>query len=269
MLNVLFLGDVVGAPGRDAIKKALPALRKKHDVHLCIANADNITHGIGSTRDKLEELLRYGVDFFTNGDHVFRFKNFGKDLDDKNFPAIRPANYPDQAPGRGYELVDLSSHGQVLIINLMGQVFMRDTLDSPFEKVEKILEQHADMTLAATVVDLHAEATSEKIALARYLDGRVSCIVGTHTHVPTADAMILPKGTAYVTDLGMVGVRDSILGENTEAVIDHYLNKTPHRYQLEESGDVLLCGVLVAIGKNGVAKKITRVDTVVSENVDK
>src|SRR3989339_483870 len=127
MLKVLFLGDIVGAPGRFAIHKALPKLKAEHKIDLCIVNADNVTHGIGTTRDKIEELMSYGVDLFTNGDHVFRFKEFLKDLEDKSLPVLRPANYPDAAPGIGYEVIDLAGKGQILVINLMGQVFVRDT----------------------------------------------------------------------------------------------------------------------------------------------
>ena len=265
MLNILFLGDIVGSPGRKAIKKKLSTLRKKYKLDLVIANADNITHGIGSTREKLEEVLNYGVDFFSNGDHVFRFKNFMKDLEDGNLPAIRPANYPVSAPGRGYEVIDMAGKGQVLLINLMGQVFMRDNLDSPFSLVDEILKKFEDVCFNAIIVDFHAEATSEKRALGFYLDGKVSLVVGTHTHVQTADEQILPKGTGYITDLGMVGVKNSILGEVIESVMDHYLDKTPHRYALEEKGDMALQGVFVSVDDGGAVLKIERINELVHE----
>lgn len=264
-MNILILGDIVGRPGRLAIKKALPKLKKKYDVDFTIANADNLTHGVGPTRDKIEEVFDYGVNYFTNGDHVFRFKQVYSDLDDDNFPLIRPANYPESAPGRGHQIVDLGKSGQILIINLLGQVFMRDNPASPFDKVQEILSQYQDVHFAAIVVDFHAEATSEKRAMGFFLDGRVSAVVGTHTHVPTADAQVLPQGTAYVSDLGMVGTKNSILGENKDSVLEHFIQKTPHRYTIEEDGELALGGVLVTVDKNGLAKKIIRCDVEVSQ----
>ncbi|KKP69641.1 hypothetical protein A2X44_03745 [candidate division CPR3 bacterium GWF2_35_18] len=259
-MNVLFLGDVVGSPGRNAIKKALPEFKKKYKLDLVIVNVDNVTHGIGTTRDKVEELMHYGVDYFTNGDHVYRFKEFLKDLDDKNLPVLRPANYPEVSPGRGFDVIDLGKLGQVLLINLMGQVFLRDTLDSPFKKIDEILEQFKDVKFAAIIIDFHAEATSEKKALSYYLDGKVSLIVGTHTHIQTNDAMILKRGTGYITDLGMVGTKDSILGENINSILEHYKLKTPHRYTLEEEGKTALNGVFAEIDSKGITKKIRLVN---------
>lgn len=259
-MNILFLGDIVGAPGRLAIKKALPGLKKKYEIDLCFANADNITHGIGATREKVEEVISYGVDFLTNGDHVYRFKEFYKDLDDKNLPVLRPANYPDASPGRGFEVIDLGKLGQVLLINLMGQVFLRDNVDSPFKKIDEILSQFQDIHFSAKIIDFHGEATSEKKALGYYLDGKVSLIVGTHTHIPTADAQILPRGTGYITDLGMVGTKNSILGENIASVLEHYQLKTPHRYTLAEEGEMALNGLFAAISEKGQTKKIKLVN---------
>ncbi len=255
-MNVLFLGDIVGAPGRRIIKELLPDLRQKHKIDLCLANADNITHGIGVTRDKIDEVRRYGVDYFTNGDHVFRFKSVYDDLNDESFPMVRPANYPMQSPGKGYEIIELNGIGQVLVVSLLGQVFMRDVADSPFERIDEILSQFEDVHFAAKIVDLHAEATSEKIAFANYVNGRISLVVGTHTHVPTADAQILSQGTGYLTDMGMTGPADSILGENVESVIDHFINKTPHRYTLQETGKMLMQGVIATIDKSGKTTKI-------------
>lgn len=265
MLNILFLGDIVGSSGRTAIKKLLPGLKKEYKIDLCLANADNLTHGMGPTRDKLEEVITYGVDFFTCGDHVFRFKNFYSDLDDEKLPIIRPANYSSESPGRGFEVIDLGKKGQVLIINLIGQVFIRDNPNSPFSEIDKILKQYEEVHFTAKIVDIHAEATSEKRALGFYLDGRVSLVVGTHTHVPTADAEILPQGTGYITDLGMVGPKDSILGENIASVKEHYVRKTPHRYLLEEHGEMALNGLLATIGENGLAKKVKRIEAELAE----
>lgn len=265
MLKILVLGDVVGSPGRKAIRKFLPEYKKKNKLDLVIVNVDNITHGMGPTREKIEEMVSYGVDLCTNGDHTFRFKNFYNDLDDTHLPVIRPANYPDEAPGRGYEIIDLGQKGQVLVINLMGQVFLRDTLNSPFSTVDQILKQFAEVPFAAKIVDFHAEATSEKRALGFYLDGKVSAVLGTHTHIQTADAEILPQKTAYLSDLGMVGPFHSILGEKVESVLTHYLQKTPHRYQLEESGKMALNGVLLTVGSDGLASSLKCVNLLLEE----
>ena len=226
-MSILFLGEIVGKLGRQTVGRVLPSLLKSANISVVLANAENLAHGKGVTKTTLEEVQSYGVNVFTSGNHVFWRKGTSEILDNNDISIIRPANYPDDVPGRGYEIIDLGKDGRVLLINLLGRTFFNEPVFCPFRTVDKILEDFADEDFAAIVVDFHAEATSEQVAMGWYLDGRVTAVVGTHRHVPTADAWVLPQGTAFVSDLGMVGARHSVLGVEPQIIIDKLKNPQP------------------------------------------
>jgi metallophosphoesterase (TIGR00282 family) len=226
-MNILFIGDIFGRPGRNTIKTVVKKYREQHGIHLVIANAENIHQGKGVREQDLEEMQLAGVDFFTSGNHIWKERSIIPFLDSKKMPMVRPANYPPGVPGRGWQIVEGGLKQRVLVINLLGRVFMQPDTDCPFRVVDQILKENAHEQLAAIFVDFHAEATSEKSALGHFLDGRVSAVIGTHTHVPTADARILEKGTAFQSDVGFVGPLDSVIGSEKKAIIDHFLTQLP------------------------------------------
>ena len=253
-LNVLLVGDIVGKLGRRTVAAVLPGLRKDLDLGLIIANGENTAGGRGLTPGKAEELYRAGVDVITSGNHIWENREIYPTLNDPQQPVIRPMNYPDGVPGRG-----VHRHNGIAILNAMGRTFMGVTIEDPFRALDIALEDLTDCRVR--ILDFHAEATSEKIAIAYYLDGRVSAVVGTHTHVPTSDTRILPKGTAYVTDLGMCGALHSVLGMNTERVIERFLTQLPNRFDPVENGPAVFNSVLINIDPDsGRALHIERVD---------
>jgi metallophosphoesterase (TIGR00282 family) len=237
-MNILFIGDIYGRPGRGTVKKVLKNFRQEHGIHLVIANAENMHHGKGVTEANLDEMREAGVDFFTSGNHIWKERAIVPFLNNKRLKLVRPANYPSGVPGLGWQITEGALKQRVLVINLLGRVFMPNHLDCPFRKADEILKENAHEQLAAIIVDFHAETTSEKMALAQYLDGRVSAVIGTHTHVPTADARILPKGTAFMTDAGFVGPTDSIIGADKEAIIEHFLTQMPVRHEVAKGPTV-------------------------------
>lgn len=246
------IGDIVGKPGRQAVQDLLPGLRQQYRLDLVIANAENAAGGKGLTLATAEELLHSGIDVLTSGNHIWAQKEIIPHLDGE-LPILRPLNYPPGVPGRGY-----LAKGEVLIVNAMGRVFM-GAFDCPFRAMDQLLSELKG-NFKAIVVDFHAEATSEKSALGRYLDGRVSAVLGTHTHIGTVDARILPQGTAYITDVGMVGPLDSVIGDEVEAVIQRFLTQLPHRLSVGK-GNKLFNSALVEIEEDtGRAKGITRID---------
>jgi metallophosphoesterase, MG_246/BB_0505 family len=254
-LRILFVADVVGQPGRDAVRALLPELKKELHPHLTILNGENAAGGFGLTAKLVVELKSAGADVITTGNHVFAQKDFLPELP-KLEQVLRPANYPPKAPGRGWCVAKAGGH-DVLVMNLMGRVFV-EALDDPFRAADAILADHPDVKIV--FCDMHAEATSEKTAMGWYLDGRVSAVVGTHTHIPTADARVLPGGTAYVTDVGMVGPRDGCIGMDKDAVLQRFLTGVPTRFMVA-SGPVTFNSVLVTInGSTGRATSIQRVD---------
>ena len=253
--RILFVADVVGQPGRDAVKAIVPALKQELQPHLTVLNGENAAGGFGLTAKIVAELKGAGADVITSGNHVFAQKEFVADLP-KLERVLRPANYPPPAPGQGWCTVEVAGH-QVLVMNLIGRIFL-DSLDDPFRAADAILSAHPETRIA--FCDMHAEATSEKTAMGWYLDGRVSAVVGTHTHIPTADARVLPKGTAYVTDVGMVGPRDGCIGMDKDVVIQRFLTGVPNRFVVA-SGPVTFNSVLVNIdASTGRATSIQRVD---------
>ena len=253
--RILFVADVVGHPGRDAVKAILPALKKEVGADLTIVNGENAAGGFGLTSKIAAELKQAGADVITTGNHVFAQKDFVPELPHLE-NVLRPANYPPAAPGQGSCVVDAAGE-QVLVLNLMGRIFV-EALDDPFRAADAIL--NANPGVKIVFCDMHAEATWEKTAMGWYLDGRASAVVGTHTHIPTADARILTKGTAYVTDVGMVGPRDGCIGMDKDIVLQRFLTGVPNRFQVA-SGPVTFNSVLVTISSStGRATSIQRVD---------
>lgn len=256
-LNILFIGDVVGAPGRKVVSQALPRLIRRWDLGLVVCNAENSAGGSGLTIRCHEELLDAGVDVFTLGDHAYR-KDEVFTLFERSDRILRCANYPPDAPGGESVVVEARDGTAVGVFAIMGRTFMTKPVDDPFRAADRILARME--TLARViVVDHHAEATSDKQLLGRYLDGRVSAVLGTHTHVATADEQILPKGTAYQSDVGMTGPYDSILGRRYDRVLAATLTGVPHHYDVA-TGDPRLCGAVVEVDpESGRALAIRRV----------
>ncbi len=254
-MRILMIGDIIGRPGRRAIRSLVPEMREEHGIDLVIANAENTAGGFGLTLETAYELLENGVDVLTSGNHIWDQKDIVPHMDE-GLPLVRPANYPD-APGRGYIV-----HDGVMVMNLIGRVFMAP-LDCPFRTAASILNEVAEDGPRVVLVDFHAEATSEKQAMGWYLDGRVSAVVGTHTHVGTVDTRVLPSGTAYVTDVGMTGPVDSVIGSDSSAVLDRFLTGLPNRLTVA-SGPVVMNSVLVEIdSESGKALSIDRMDRMV------
>jgi metallophosphoesterase (TIGR00282 family) len=233
-MKILFLGDIVSNPGLEVVNHFLPNIKKEHGIDFVIANAENAEGGRGVSFETLNSLISSGVDFFTSGDHVFWQKNSEEILN--SFPIIRPANYPVGTHGFGYKIVETRNNRRLLIINAMGRTFLNERLDDPFRKIDEILEITASQKIDLKIVDFHAEATSEKLAMGFYLDGKVDIVVGTHTHIPTCDQMTLPNGTYYITDLGMCGNIDSVLGVKKDLIIDFFLTAKNQRFVWEEFG---------------------------------
>jgi metallophosphoesterase (TIGR00282 family) len=249
-LIVLFFGDVVGKPGRELLTSRLPELRQRFGADAVVANGENATDGTGIKPAHAEALLAAGVDVITTGNHVWRQRDLYGYLDEQP-RIVRPFNFLSSNPGRGVTVVDTPG-GRLGVINLSGDLYMYPAR-SPFEVVDEALEQlHGVRNI---LVDLHAEATSEKVAMGWHLDGRASIVVGTHTHVRTADARVLPKGTAYITDAGMCGPRDSVIGVKKELVLERLLTQLPVRFEVADS-DVWLEGVAVDLGNDGRALSV-------------
>ena len=248
---VLVIGDIVGQPGRKAVYEVLPQLRQQHRLDMVIANAENAAGGFGLTSAIAQELIEAGVHVITSGNHIWAQKDIIPNLDG-DMSILRPLNYPPGVPGRGYHIT-----GQTMVVNLMGRTFMND-IDCPFRAMDKLLEEVRDRP-PVIIVDFHAEATSEKMAMGRYLDGRVSAVLGTHTHVGTIDAQILPQGTAYVSDIGMTGPADSIIGDDVDSVLRRFLTGVPHHLSVGK-GKPILNAILVDVDEDsGRANNIERV----------
>ena len=243
--NLLCLGDIVGPDTLSCMQKNLGAVRRKYDVSMVVANGENVAEGNGIDPEDAEDLFACGVDVITSGNHVWKKNRIYSYLDDKE-EIIRPANYPSSVPGKGYTIFE-TGVARVLVMNVLGTMFM-DSLACPFETVDKILEREKGR-YDISALDIHAEATAEKKALGYYLDGRVNAIFGTHTHVTTADEQILPKGSGYITDVGMCGCEESALGVEVENVISKFRTKMPTRFKLA-SGKITLSGVLFYFDNN-------------------
>ena len=255
-MNVLALGDVVDEYGCPFVRAALPKIKREYEVDFCIANGENSAAGNGITPFSAEYLFSCGVDVITTGNHCFRRRE-AYDFFDESLSVLRPFNYPSGAPGRGAAVIDLG-RTKIGIINLMGTMYL-DNLDNPFRAADEALEKLDGCRII--IVDFHGEATSEKQAMGYYLDGRVSALFGTHTHVQTADERILPHGTGYITDAGMCGSVDSILGIKKEIVISKMLSNMPARFEAEKSGERMINGVVFKIDeKTGSCADIIRIN---------
>jgi len=254
-LNILFIGDIIGKPGLDLTEALLKNYFQKYKVDICIANGENLTEGKGIDEKTAEKVFSLGVHVITGGNHLWDNWHARKLLA-ANRNVLRPLNYPSENPGNGFVIYDLGEKGKVGVLNLQGRVYMQP-IDCPFKKADWAVEKIREQT-KVIVVDFHAEATAEKMALGWYLDGRISALIGTHTHVQTADARILPQGTAYITDVGMTGPYDSIIGMKKEIALKRFLLQTTFKYEVA-SFDVRLCGVFVqADVETGKALKIER-----------
>jgi metallophosphoesterase (TIGR00282 family) len=256
-MNILIIGDVVGSPGRTILRKALPRVFDKYSIDYCIANVENAAGGFGVTKEICDEFLDQGVDCLTSGNHIWDKREIVGMID--LIPQLlRPLNYPPDQPGKGSYVGKTKKGGiPVATLNLSGRVFMNGAIDDPFrlgqQEVERLRKE-----AKVIVVDVHGEASSEKTAMGHFLDGRVSAVVGTHTHVPTCDHRILPKGTAYVTDLGMTGPYDSVIGVEKETIVLRFLNGMPGRFETAKGDPRFAAAVVTVDPETGLAKGIDR-----------
>ena len=255
MIRILFLGDVFAKTGRDAVKERLPEIKKEYEIDYVIANGENASHGLGLSTSCADELLDAGVDFITLGNHTWNNPDIQNIIND--YPVVRPANFSGNLPGKGTDIRTFKDC-KIGIINLQGRVFMEPVTDSPFTEAAKLVDEMRKET-PIIIVDMHAEATSEKTALALYLDGKVSAVLGTHTHIQTADERILPKGTGYITDAGMCGSENGIIGDSAPIILERFLKGTSPRFE-PAKGNPIINGVVLTIDKeSGHTVKIERI----------
>lgn len=262
MIKVLFLGDVCGEPGRKAVSAFVSQIKKEEKIDLVITNIENLAHGRGATVETVNELMGAGVDFMTAGNHIWRRDDF-HELLSGDYPIIRALNYPQDLPGKGFSEIDLGSKGKLLVISLIGYAGMNErTINEPFRAIDTFLRELIYEKYAGILIDFHAEMTSEKVSLGLFLDGRISALLGTHTHVPTADERLLQQGLAYITDVGMVGPLDSSLWVKKEIVFQQNMFPYSPRYDIEENGRVRFDSVLVEIDSAKSSKSIRRINKV-------
>lgn len=255
IMKILFIGDIVGKPARNYLKEIFPSLRKELEADVVIANGENAAGGSSITPDTADDILNCGIDIITTGDHIFKKKEAKEVLSTRD--VIRPLNYGESAPGKGY-LIKKVKGIKIGVINLLGRVFMQPA-DCPFKAVKNILEEIKKQA-KIILVDMHAEATSEKVAMGYFLSGKVSAVVGTHTHIPTADGRIIDNFTAYITDVGMTGSNDSVIGREKHQVIERFISNMPVRFNLAQ-GDIRMQAVMIEIDeKTGKALSIERVE---------
>lgn len=254
-MRLLFIGDVVGSPGRDILQEYLPRIKEKYRPHVTIVNGENAAAGKGITEKIYKNFLTWGTQVVTLGNHAWNKRDIFEFIDDAKY-LIRPANFPDNNPGKGLVFVNINGT-EVAVINLQGRTFM-PAMDDPFTKADELIAEAKERT-NIILIDFHAEATSEKQALAWYVDGRVSAVVGTHTHTQTADERVLPDGTGYITDVGMTGPYNGILGVERDTIINRFLTNLPARFEVVKDGNAQLNGCIIDIDKNtGKATKIER-----------
>ena len=257
VVRILCIGDIVGRPGRDVLVKLLPGLKEQHRIDVVIANGENSAGGSGITPKQSKEIFAAGVDVITLGDHVWDRPEVNELLATQE-QVIRPANFPAGAPGKGMVVFSTANGIKIAVINLLGRSFMRYHVDCPFRVLDGLLLSLKDVT-PIVVLDMHAETTSEKVAMGHYADGRASIVFGTHTHIQTADEKILPQGTAYITDLGMSGPYDSVIGQTKEKIIARFLTSIPQKFEVAE-GEATLHGIIVEVDETtGKALSIKRV----------
>ncbi len=256
-MHILFIGDIVGKPGRDAVRQLVPALKKEYALDFVIANAENAAGGSGITARVAEELFAGGVDVLTSGDHIWKKREIFEIINQER-RILRPANFPAGVPGEGGATFSLPSGLKIGVINVAGRVFMEPLLECPFKTAMRLREALFKET-PIIIVDMHAEATSEKVALGWYLDGKVSAILGTHTHIQTADEKVLPGGSAYITDVGMSGPCDSVIGRRIEDVLERFITSVPVRFEVADA-NIQLQGAVVDIDEHtGKARSIVRI----------
>ncbi|MFH1995766.1 MAG: TIGR00282 family metallophosphoesterase [Candidatus Omnitrophota bacterium] len=255
-MKILFIGDIVGSPGRKAIKELLPKIKNRENIDFVIANCENAAGGSGITGPTADELFKNKIDVLTSGDHIWKKKEIVERID-ADTRILRPANYPSGSPGFGAAVFESRGGVKIGVVNLIGRIFMQ-ALDCPFKAAKQEIARIKDAA-SVIIVDVHAEATSEKIALGWYLDGLVSAVLGTHTHVQTADEKILPEGTAFISDVGMTGPFDSVIGRKKEQVLTRFITQMPARFEMAEN-DIQLHGVVIDIDENsGKARSILRI----------
>lgn len=259
-MKILFIGDILAQIGREATKKVLSQIQLEHGIDFTIANGEHLSNRVGLNVNSVKEMEQAGIDFFTTGNHVWRQKGFSEEIGREDLPVIRPANMPKTTPGEGYRIVQ-APKGRILIVNLLGREGIQAQVSSPFEKIDEILEKVSKDDYDFSFVDFHAEMSSEKVALGRYLDGRVSVVVGTHTHVPTADERVLRNGTAFISDVGFVGPRESVLGVKDEIIFNLFVTGMPQKFEVAD-GECQFNSVIIELENNGVAKSIKRLDKV-------
>jgi len=268
IVRILCIGDIVGAPGRMMVQKHLPRLKEQYKIDFTIVNGENSAgDGRGITPRIVQSLRHNKVDVITTGNHIWAKKEIYPFLDQNKDIVLRPANFPSETPGSGVAISTTSSGVAIAVINLQGRVFMRELVECPFKAATSLLT-YVRSKASIIIVDFHAETTSEKIGLAHYLDGQISALFGTHTHVQTADERILPHGTAFITDIGMVGARNSMLGMKKDAIIQSIITQMPARFQVEITGPFILSGMVIAIDSvTGKAQSIERIQILDTEMV--
>lgn len=256
VIHVLFIADIVGKPGMEAVTHHLPELKEKYNIHLTIANGENCASGKGLTLNIAESLFSLGVDVITSGNHIWNRESIIPHLD-QNPSILRPLNYPKESPGKGSFIIQIKNKQSIGVINLQGRSFMY-SIDCPFKTITSEIERLKKKGVRSIIVDFHAEATAEKIALGWYLDGQVSAVIGTHTHVQTADERILPGGTAYITDAGMTGPYHSVIGMDKDASIRRFITQLPVHYKMAHD-DIRIAGVIIDLDiQSGRALSISR-----------
>jgi metallophosphoesterase (TIGR00282 family) len=259
-MKILVFGDIVARIGREAIKQTLSDLRNEHSPDLVIANCENLAQGKGITERTIDEMLDAGIDRFTSGNHLWRRKEAYQILSNPRYAdvIVRPANYPADVPGKGWNLFTVGAK-TVLMVNFLGRVFSDVLTEDPFKTFDRILAETADRKPYAVLVDFHAEATSEKTAFGWHADGRTTAVWGTHTHVATSDERILPGGTAYITDIGMTGFRDGVLGVDRAPIIRQFMDQLPVRHEFPSSGEAIVNAALITVGEGGKATAIEQI----------
>lgn len=264
-MNILYVGDVMGEMGMATIEQLLPALRHDKKIDVVIAQAENVTGGKGTTLEDFKRLQAAGVDFCTGGNWSMHHDEILPALNDQDQPIIRPANYPAGTPGLGYKYLDTPT-GKILVVSLLGHIVGKDAdkqMDNPLKVIDQILTSQQAVERVATVVNFHGDFSSEKVVIGHYLDGRASLVVGDHWHVPTADARVLPKGTAHISDVGMCGALDASLGVVFESVLPRWRDGRPTRNVLASTGRKQFNAVLVSVGPNGLAISIEQIQKVI------
>ncbi len=256
-MKILVFGDIVARIGREAIKETLPGLRNEYSPDLVIGNCENLAQGKGITARTIDEMLDAGVDCFTSGNHLWNRKEAYDILSQPRYAdvIVRPANYPPDVPGKGWNLFTVGAK-TVLVVNFLGRVFSDVLTEDPFRLFDRILAETADRRPYAVLVDYHGEATSEKTAFGWHADGRATAVWGTHTHVPTRDERVLPGGTAYITDIGMTGFRDGVIGVDRAPIVRQFMNQLPVRHEFPSSGEAVVNAALITVGESGTAEAI-------------